>query len=257
MLPRRPVFCRRLLTLGLDSMFGTIEGILASIDDMGWQRRAKVPKHYITIGVSAFSFLVGLIFCDQSGVYIFEVFDQFSACIPLLVIVLCELIAVSYVYGVDLFVENIEQMIGRKISNWWWWCWKFIAPVWMLVLLIWSLVQSMSDPGEYATSRGLQTFPGWAIGLGWVLIISSVACIPAVAVYERGLGATLSSCGAAAMGCLRLGRADFRPKERKPIRPAGADGGAEDAVGVQPAKQLVVNDSFDNPVFNTGPDLDL
>ena len=106
----------------------------------------------------------------------------------------------------------------------------------MLVLLIWSLVQSMSDPGEYATSRGLQTFPGWAIGLGWVLIISSVICIPAVAVYERGLGATLSSCGAAAMAAYGW-VADFVRRSASRLA-AGADGeyaDGEDAVGAQPA----------------------
>ena len=60
----------------------------------------------------------------QAGVYWFELFDIYSAGIPLMVIVLCECIAVSWVYGADKYVAEVEQMIGNPISRYWWWMWK-------------------------------------------------------------------------------------------------------------------------------------
>ncbi|KAL0167190.1 hypothetical protein M9458_039034, partial [Cirrhinus mrigala] len=49
----------------------------------------------------AVSFVVALIFVQSSGNYWLALFDSYAASIPLLVITLCEIIAVVYVYGID------------------------------------------------------------------------------------------------------------------------------------------------------------
>lgn len=44
---------------------------------------------------------LGLIFALRSGNYWLALFDNFAGSIPLLVIALCEMISVIYIYGVD------------------------------------------------------------------------------------------------------------------------------------------------------------
>ena len=45
--------------------------------------------------------LVGLLFVQGSGSYWLTVFDVYGPSVPLLVVALCEVLAVVYVYGID------------------------------------------------------------------------------------------------------------------------------------------------------------
>ena len=58
------MFFSMLLTLGLDSMFGTIEGILTIIEDLDV---FHVRKEVVTLTVCGLSFLCGLIFTTRAG----------------------------------------------------------------------------------------------------------------------------------------------------------------------------------------------
>eukprot|EP00039_Didymoeca_costata_P010811 m.146420 g.146420 ORF g.146420 m.146420 type:complete len:612 (+) comp14970_c0_seq4:217-2052(+) len=174
------LFFLMLLTLGLDSMFGTVEGILTIILDMN----KNLNKTAVVIGICALSFLCGLIFTCQAGVYFFELWDTYSAGLPLITIVLCECLTISYVYGADKYLGEVETMINRKVNNFWWYAWKFVTPVILFVILIWNVIFQFLFPGEYATLDGFTTYPSWALLLGWLLILSSVLFIPGVALYH-------------------------------------------------------------------------
>lgn len=47
------------------------------------------------------AFCIGLIFVQRSGNYFVTMFDDYSATLPLLIVVILENIAVSFVYGID------------------------------------------------------------------------------------------------------------------------------------------------------------
>lgn len=169
-----------LLMLGLDSQFGTVEAVIAIMDDLGiefvsnprWQKTAR------TVLFCTVSFLVGLLFCTNSGLYFFQLFDAYSAALPLLFITLCELIAVSWVYGIDLFVGHVELMTGRVISRWWWWTWKWVTPTMISFILIWSFVTAIMEEATYSTPTGPKPYPPGYVLLGWCLILSSTLLIP-------------------------------------------------------------------------------
>lgn len=171
-----------LFLLGLDSMFGTVESIVTILEDLGWkpERKSLAP-----IAVCSVSFVCGLIMTSQAGVYIFELFDQYSAAVPLMCIVFCELIAVAWIYGADKFVANIEFMTNRKLSRWWWYVWKWVTPIILAFILVWNFINEIMETRTYATAEGLREFPQWAVFCGWCLIMSSVLWIPAVAIYHR------------------------------------------------------------------------
>eukprot|EP00040_Diaphanoeca_grandis_P026042 m.145189 g.145189 ORF g.145189 m.145189 type:complete len:599 (+) comp30426_c0_seq1:273-2069(+) len=175
-------FFLMLFMLGIDSMFGTCEGIIAVMEDLGYTFKRKELN---TITYCVISCLCGLLFCTRAGVYIFELFDQYSANIPLMCIVLTELIGISWCYGVDTFIVDVETMIGRKLSSWWWYAWKWITPFVLTFILIWSIISELITPRTYNTPSGPAAFPGWAILCGWILILSSVLWIPGVAFYNR------------------------------------------------------------------------
>lgn len=51
------------------------------------------------VGCCIFAFLVGLIFVQRSGNYFVTMFDDYSATLPLTVVVILENIAVAWIYG--------------------------------------------------------------------------------------------------------------------------------------------------------------
>lgn len=51
------------------------------------------------VGSCIFAFVVGLIFVQRSGNYFVTMFDDYSATLPLTVVVILENIAVAWIYG--------------------------------------------------------------------------------------------------------------------------------------------------------------
>lgn len=91
------LFFTMLLSLGIGSQIGILEGMLCTLFDIDIMKRLR--KQYVTAGVCVFCFFVGLIFCTGAGEYWLKLFDSFAGTIGLVVIALMESIAVIYVYG--------------------------------------------------------------------------------------------------------------------------------------------------------------
>lgn len=56
---------------------------------------------FIAVVCCLLAFCIGLIFVQRSGNYFVTMFDDYSATLPLLIVVILENIAMSYVYGID------------------------------------------------------------------------------------------------------------------------------------------------------------
>ncbi|WAR04561.1 SC6A9-like protein, partial [Mya arenaria] len=125
----------------------------------------------LLVGISTFGFIVGLAFATQ-------LFDNYAATYSLLVIGLVESLALSWVYGADRFLTDIESMLGYRPSRIWAWSWKIIAPAALLFILIFTWVDF--KPTKYRD----EVFPGWADGLGWLISLSSILAIPIVMIYK-------------------------------------------------------------------------
>ena len=72
---------------------------------------SKIPPHALNANVSidviggicATCFLLGLSMVQDSGSYVVQLFDKFSANISLLVIAICEFISVTWFYGINRY----------------------------------------------------------------------------------------------------------------------------------------------------------
>lgn len=109
-----------LFTLGIDSQFGTLEGVVTSLMDM--KLFPNLPKEAI-IGVRRFLFfcknmhlkfkipfnskglslsccILSMVFAHGAGSYIFQLMDSFAGNYTLLIIAFFECIGISYIYGI-------------------------------------------------------------------------------------------------------------------------------------------------------------
>ncbi|CAG5124923.1 unnamed protein product, partial [Candidula unifasciata] len=67
------------------------------------------------------------------GMYVFTILDTFAAGTSIVFIVLCEVVAVSWFYGMPQFCADVEKMTGEKPNLYWRICWKFICPLLLIV----------------------------------------------------------------------------------------------------------------------------
>lgn len=119
------------------------------------------------------SCIIALVFVQSSGSYWLALFDGFAASIPMLVVGLCELLVVVYVYGIDRYKGNpsdifhsfvfdmvnmifhnrfnmdMEFMVGQKPNFFWQATWRVISPLILLVILVFYFIKTVSKKLTY------------------------------------------------------------------------------------------------------------
>jgi len=182
-----------LFLLGLGSQFGTMEGCVTVMVDM--KLFPATPRWVISGCICLSMFVVSLLFMCHAGLYYFELFDIYAGTLPLFCIGLCELTAVAWVYGVDNYIDDVNEMTGRKLGRYWWYCWKWVSPCLITCILVAVIARAFVEPTTY--EPGLvddkgdpihAPFSGGHVFLGWCLALASILCIPANAYYSKRNG---------------------------------------------------------------------
>lgn len=182
------LFFLMLFTLGLDSQFGTLQGVVQCVIDLKILPNAR--KEVITGIICALCLAISMVFSHGAGNYVFTLFDNFAGSVPLLVIALFECISISYVYGLNRFSRDIEMMTGSRPNFYWLLCWKYISPLAMLGILIASVIDMIMSGAGYDAwdaengTKIEKEWPIWCQLLIGFLICLSVMWIPLVAILK-------------------------------------------------------------------------
>lgn len=185
------IFFMMLLSLGMGSEFGTIEGFTASIYDLEPLPFITRKKWLVSALICGFSCLVGILFVLGSGSYWVALFDSFAGSFPLITVAMSECFTIGYVYGVNKFGEDIEFMIGSKPNMYWKIVWKFVAPFLVLGLLLSTIIKYFLNPVTYSaydaeTATMVQKgYPWFGTMLAFILVLSAVGCIPMIAILRK------------------------------------------------------------------------
>ncbi|XP_059471296.1 sodium-dependent neutral amino acid transporter B(0)AT3 isoform X2 [Neocloeon triangulifer] len=184
------IFFLMLLSLGLGSQIGILEGMLCTIFDIDFFRE-RIPKQYLTAGVCIICFFVGLIFCTGAGEYWLSLFDSFAGTIGLVVIALLEMIAVMYIYGHEKFTKDIYDMTGYRPGLYWQITWRYLGPIIMTCILTASILHKIMHRPTYSawdatTGTTVSTvYPDWVMVIAICIIAVGVLPIPAVFLLRR------------------------------------------------------------------------
>ncbi|KAJ7986197.1 hypothetical protein DPEC_G00348290 [Dallia pectoralis] len=165
------IFFLMLLTLGLDTMFATIETIVTSVSDE-FPKYLRKHKPLFTLICCACFFLLGFPMVTENGMYMLQLVDTYAASYSLVIIAIFELLGISYLYGLQRFCEDIEMMIGFQPNRFWRICWAFVTPTILTGILGLSLYQwKVMTYEDY-------TYPPWSMVMGWLMVVCSVIWIP-------------------------------------------------------------------------------
>ncbi|KAL4230196.1 neurotransmitter:sodium symporter [Mactra antiquata] len=168
------LFFFMLITLGMDSQMVMMETVISGITDL-WPNILRPKKALFTFIMCMILFVLGIPMTTKGGILVLTVFDWYSGSYNLMIIALCELVVMVYVYGIKQWMKDIEMMIGK--CNWLFWAyyipmWAFITPLAILFILISSGINY--TPVYYFAD---DTFPEWAQGIGWLLAMLPVFCV--------------------------------------------------------------------------------
>lgn len=159
------LFFFMLVLLGISSTLAMIEVTIASFLDAFHSFSRTKLRRYITItAIFITYFVLGLLFCLQSGTYWIEIFNTYTGDWAILIIGASECIIVSYLYGLNNFINDIKTMLGETKTrvNTYAWCvlWCFVSPTLCISVAIFAFTKLKNcQIGDYV-------FPDWTLFLG-------------------------------------------------------------------------------------------
>ncbi|XP_074836578.1 sodium-dependent proline transporter-like isoform X2 [Carettochelys insculpta] len=171
------LFFLMLFTLGVDTLFGNMEGITTAVLDefpalRDWRRKT------LFLGALCFAFyLLGLLLITEGGIYWFTLIDAYSTSFGLIIIALFMCVGIAFFYGVNQFCQDIIDMICRcppwcsKMVLYFKACWVFITPCLLLFILFYIFLEMYTTSLHYGT----YTYPRWGKALG--VCMGAVTCL--------------------------------------------------------------------------------
>jgi len=173
------MFFLMLFTIGMGSEIATLETVMTVIYDKWPALRGRKP---LVCGIACIlCFILGIPFVCQGGIGIFVVFDSYAGGFSVLFPALAELVIIAWVYGITRFVNDINNMLEKKIGIYWRSTWGALAPGSLILILVltFSVYEPLAKPGG--------DLPLYADGLGWGLAMCSIIQIPiwaGIAIYK-------------------------------------------------------------------------
>ncbi|XP_044298400.1 sodium- and chloride-dependent glycine transporter 1 isoform X2 [Varanus komodoensis] len=171
------LFFFMLILLGLGTQFCLLETLVTAIvDEIGndWIIRRKT---FVTLAVAIVGFLLGIPLTTQAGIYWLLLMDNYAASFSLVVISCIMCVSIMYIYGHRNYFKDIEMMLGFPPPVFFQICWRFISPVIIFFILVFTVIQYRP------ISYNMYVYPTWAIAIGFLMALSSVICIPIYAVF--------------------------------------------------------------------------
>jgi len=175
------LFFIMLIIIGCDTLFALVEGVITALCDR-FPQKLRTKKMYVTLVYCLASMFCGIFLCFGNGLYVYTLFDSFVANINLLIIGIMELLIVSWLYGADRFIEDINFMLQTNISKAWKYAWAFVSPLSLFLVLVASLVKY--ERASVDTLYGNYVYPLWCEVIGWCMVVLPFMFIPCVAISK-------------------------------------------------------------------------
>ena len=165
------IFFFALITLGIDSAFSITESVLASIvDKTGWNRTA------VLWGMTFIGFFAGVYYCSRGGLIWVEQIDGFiNGPWGIALLGLVECLVLGWMYRISRLREHANERSDWRLGAWWDWNIRLLVPIVLSALFIWSLFDTVTQPGYIRGAAGAWNVPSIvALGLAGLAPVVAV-----------------------------------------------------------------------------------
>lgn len=173
------IFFAILLFIGFTSQLTVMETVITTIVDT-WPHKLRYRRPLILVIICAVMFILSLPMCFQNGFYILQILDCFAGTFTAVTIGILELIAIAWVYGMENFMQDIDDMISvhRNLfpsKSYWYFMWRYLTPSVLFAILLFSYIDL--PPPSYKNIE--QT--SWSLTAGWTITFICLSVIPIIA----------------------------------------------------------------------------
>ncbi|XP_043514894.1 sodium-dependent nutrient amino acid transporter 1-like isoform X1 [Frieseomelitta varia] len=162
------LFFVMMFVLGVGSIVGMVSGLVTALKE----KLPNVKMWQIVVSVCSVGFAVSTVYVTPGGQFLLTLVDYYGTSFVVFILASFEITAVTWVYGIENFLDDIEFMLDRKTSSFWRICWFLITPL-ILITIFFYTVATLS-PLTY----GDKTYPATAHAAGVVILCFSVFQIP-------------------------------------------------------------------------------
>jgi NSS family neurotransmitter:Na+ symporter len=135
------MFFIMLFTLGIDSAFSIVEGVVTAVTDKFKTNRRKTLTIVCVIG-----FLVSLLFATKAGLYWLDIIDHWVNDFNLIAIGVMECIAVGWIFGSGKLRKYANENTSFKIGAWWDVLIRFVTPLVLLYIAVNFIITNIANP---------------------------------------------------------------------------------------------------------------
>lgn len=158
------VFFIMLLTLGIDSAFSLVEGIVAGISDKWELNKKKVTRWVVLVG-----FIISFLYATKAGLHWLDIVDRYVNNFGIISVAFFEAIVVGWVYSAQKVRDYVNPISDIKLGSWYNVMLKYISPLVLLIILVTNIIEEVKDAINGTLYGG---YPMWSIAIGgWAVTI--------------------------------------------------------------------------------------
>ena len=193
------VFFLALITLGIDSAFSITESVLASLVD-----KTRWNRNVVLIALSVVGLGIGLVYCTRGGLEWLGAMDDFinSTWGGIALLGLLECVVLGWGYRIARLREHANELSDWKLGLWWDGIIRYVAPVLLSTLFVWSLLDKAASEGGFLYDKNGTFQTPMLVGL----ILAGL--VPLLAVVLSLIRSPGANTHAAHVGQPRYGRAE-------------------------------------------------
>ncbi|XP_066597905.1 sodium-dependent nutrient amino acid transporter 1-like [Prorops nasuta] len=191
------LFFVMLFVLGTGSAVALTSSVFSILNDYLPNVKQWISVLLVTIA----GYLFSLVYITPGGQWFVNLVDYYGGTFVSIIVGVLEMITIFWIYGLRNFLNDVEFMIGSRPSVYWRVCWLIVAPVLMIVILIYTIATYVPP-----TYDGM-IFPDYAYGIGWTLLSIGILLIVGWIVQKLLENKSL--------GFVEMFKAAFGPSETK------------------------------------------
>lgn len=162
------IFFFMMLCLGVDSAFGFVDYLIQFLTDFFPSILQKMRKEVFAGVVCTVCCICSMIFSLDSGLWWFDLFDQYVGSLALYVSILAEVYFIAWKFGIEKLNAIVKKRTGENVHSYITIFNKFVIPVFTCLLIVLFFIDEVGKDGRIGDDYTEDDKIDWPYGILWL-----------------------------------------------------------------------------------------